>query len=536
MIYLTIDIVQHDAETMSAKIIVIGGGVGGLTAAALLAKAGYDVTVLEAHVYPGGCAGTFYHKGYRFDAGATLAGGFQPGGPHAAVAERLSIKWPISRVDPAWVVSLPDRNVIRWSDSARWQTESAAQMPELVRFWPMQMRAADVAWNFAARIPEWPPANIGDMLRLAGKVRPGLLPLAPLALTTIGSWLDRLGIRDRAARTFLDAQLLISAQVTAAQANALYGAVAIDLPRAGAYHVQGGIGGLAKTLASSLQAQGGRILYRRQATHIEVSAGRAVAVHTNKGERFEADVIIANVTPWALVGLLADAAPKALQKEVAGRSETWGAFTLYLGVTADILPTTSDHFQVVGTYDQPLGEGNSIFISLSDAHDPDRAPPGKRAITISTHTQIAPWRFWHDTDQAAYQARVTDYRDRLLNLAERVIPGLSRQAELILPGTPFAFEHFTRRPGGMVGGFPQTRLFQARGPHTGIANLWLVGDSVFPGQSTAGVTAGALRVAAEIKRDISISVSNQQPARGPSAAALALHRLPGRVAKSDPNH
>jgi phytoene dehydrogenase-like protein len=41
-----------------------------------------------------------------------------------------------------------------------------------------------------------------------------------------------------------------------------------------------------------------------------------------------------------------------------------------------------------------------------------------------------------------------------------------------------------------------------RGPRTGVENLWLVGDSIFPGQSTAGVTAGALRVAAEVVRSV----------------------------------
>ena len=91
------------------KIVVIGAGVGGLTAAALLAKRGFDVTVLEAHVEPGGCAATFFHKGYRFDVGATLVGGFHPGGPHQIVGEQLGITWPIRPVEPAMQVHLPDQ-------------------------------------------------------------------------------------------------------------------------------------------------------------------------------------------------------------------------------------------------------------------------------------------------------------------------------------------------------------------------------------------------------------------------------------------
>ncbi len=78
------------------------------------------------------------------------------------------------------------------------------------------------------------------------------------------------------------------------------------------------------------------------------------------------------------------------------------------------------------------------------------------------------------------------------------LPGLRQGIRLQLPGTPVTFERFTGRPWGMVGGFAQTSLFAARGPRTGLNNLWLVGDSIFPGQSTAGVTLGALRVAADV--------------------------------------
>jgi len=53
------------------KIVIIGSGFGGLSAAAELSRRGFEVDVLEAHIYPGGSAGTFFHKGYRFDAGAS---------------------------------------------------------------------------------------------------------------------------------------------------------------------------------------------------------------------------------------------------------------------------------------------------------------------------------------------------------------------------------------------------------------------------------------------------------------------------------
>jgi hypothetical protein len=56
-----------------------------------------------------------------------------------------------------------------------------------------------------------------------------------------------------------------------------------------------------------------------------------------------------------------------------------------------------------------------------------------------------------------------------------------------------------------VGGFAQTSLWSARSPRTGIPNLRLVGDSIFPGQSTAGVTLGAMRVAADVRRSLPLA-------------------------------
>lgn len=482
--------------TEKSSIAVVGAGVGGLTAASLLLKAGYPVTVLEAHVYAGGSAGTFFHKGYRFDAGATLAGGFSPGGPHARVAEILGLSWPVTPVDPAWVVHLADKTITQWADQAAWEAERRVKLPGTESFWRAQEKLAQLSWDISARDFPWPPGSPGDLWTLARALRPSTLAAAPYLPRTMAGVA---GGQSADFRVFLDAQLLISAQTTADKANALYGSAALDLPRRGVNHVQGGIGNLAGTLAKWFEDHGGALHYRQQVESLRVLPDGSKLLRTKRGMEVHADIVLANLTPWGLAGILGEQAPAGLQRAVDRTPPTWGAFTLYLGLEADALPTgIADHHQVVVDPARPLGEGNSVFISLAGAGDDSRAPAGHRPATLSTHTEIGPWWALKEQDYPAYEARRAAYAERLLTAAERAIPGLGEATRLCLPGTPVTFERFTRRPWGMVGGFPQESLFAARGPATGLPGVWLVGDSIFPGQSTAGVTVGAMRVAREV--------------------------------------
>ena len=490
------------------RVVIIGAGIGGLTAGALLAQAGYAVTVLEAQTYPGGCASTFYHKSYRFESGATVAGGFQPGGPHDVIGSLLDISWPVQRHDPAWVVHLPDREVALTSDNA----DVLAKFPESARFWQTQSAIADLGWKLSAEGLPWPPGDAAEwaqLARVALKYFPADVRLLPFVFSTVHDWMRRSGLNDAAFKRFLDAQLLISAQTTSERVNALWGATALDLARQGVYHVEGGIGGLAETLVSRLEALGGHVEYRQRVTRIALEGRQVSGVYVQQGRRGQqetfipADFVIANTTPWSLDQLLAEESPPRLRREVQQRQPGWGAFALHIGVDARKLPPgLPDHHQVIETLDGPLGETRSLFISMSPEWDTRRAPAHHRAVTVTTHTEVQPWWDVMQQDEAAYYARKEAYAERMLTNIERAIPGFRSSVDLLLPGSPVTYQFYTDRHLGMVGGFPITSLFNVRGPHTGIANLRLVGDSIFPGQSTAGVSLGALRVARDVQRQL----------------------------------
>lgn len=499
------------------RVVVIGAGVGGLTTAALLARAGLHVTVLEAHVYPGGCAGTFYHQGYRFDAGATLAGGFYPGGPMDVVAQALGLDaWPAHPSEPAAMqVHLPDGGTVtRWTDDTRWPEHRAAFGPQAESFFRWQERTADALWNFALRTPPWPTQTPADLISLTragltwlkeGQTISHLPHLLADAFRPVAAHLRHAPER---LRLFVDGQLLIAAQATSQYANALYGASALDLPRRGIVHLSGGMGAIAQTLAQAVCQNGGQVHYRQEVSRIVLERGHPVAVETKRGKSFPADVVIANLTPWNLARLLADHLPPKLRPYANSAPQSiasfdgWGAGMLYVGLDESVIPADFPlHHQVI--VQEPLAEGNTVFLSLSPAWDNKRAPAGRRALTISTHTRLGEWWRLFDHNRSVYEIRKDQLAQRLLTAAEVALPGLRQAAQLILPGTPITFQRFTRRLGGWVGGFPQTSLFRAWGPQLG-SDLWLVGDSIFPGQSTAAVALGGLRVAGSILTELGV--------------------------------
>jgi C-3',4' desaturase CrtD len=145
----------------------------------------------------------------------------------------------------------------------------------------------------------------------------------------------------------------------------------------------------------------------------------------------------------------------------------------------------------------PIGENNSLFVSVSRAGD-GRAPTGQATIIASSFTDVA---LWQQHDQSEYQALKQHYTEqaiRRLGAFFQLTPATIIHQEA---ATPRSFARYTHRLHGIVGGIGQ-RL-STFGPfgfatRTPVQRLWLVGDSVHPGEGTAGVSYAAWTVAHQI--------------------------------------
>jgi phytoene dehydrogenase-like protein len=187
-------------------------------------------------------------------------------------------------------------------------------------------------------------------------------------------------------------------------------------------------------------------------------------------------------------------------ERAAALPQRWGAFTTYLGLPAGLVSDElALHHQVVTDPSAPLGEGNSVFISFSPPGDRSRSREGGRAVTLSTHTDVAGWE--RAAGGGHLEARTADYASRLRAAFDRVAPGAWAAARLIDCGTPLTFARYTGRWRGLCGGVPQTVAhanLRALSHVSGIPGLVLAGDTTFPGQSTVGAALSGLAAARSV--------------------------------------
>jgi C-3',4' desaturase CrtD len=495
-----------NSKSSRKRILVIGAGIGGLTAAALLARRGYDVEVFDQALVPGGCASTFKRRGFTFDVGATQVAGLEPGGIHHQIFTELGIEIPAATYcDPGCAVFLPGETepINMWRDRQKWQQERQRQFPGSEPFWRFLEDLYERSWAFQTRSPILPPRSLWDLWQLLKAVRLDTIGTVPFTFATVGDALRGFGLAgDRRLHTFLDLQLKLYSQVSAEETALLYAATTLSITQAplGLFHLKGSMQVLADRLVESLVRDRGKLHLQHLVTAVEPKDPPQVKISNQRsGETWwqPADHVVANVTVNNLVQLLGDRAPHRYAKRVHKLPTASMAFVVYLGVDrAAIPPGCPPHLQLLADYDSQ----RSLFISVSQSGD-GRAPAGKATIIASEFVPADDWWGEGAKDEQNYQAQKQKYTDRAIaqlgqffNLQDTIVH--------VEAATPRTFANFTGRDRGMVGGIGMR--VSTFGPfgfanRTPIKNVWLVGDSTHPGEGTAGVSYSALTAVRQIE-------------------------------------
>ena len=528
------------ADAPEYDLVVIGGGLGGLATAALAQWLGLRTALLEAHTKLGGCAGYFGRGPYTFDVGATALVGLGPDEPIGALLGVLEVEFS-AEPTRSYRVCLPDRRLEIVTDPDRFVEASIAAFPSseggsaagLRRFWRLEDAVGRALFATAADVPRLPARSLGDLahdLRILGPR--GLLAAATSALT-VQDVLRLLGLnRNRPFCSLIAMLLQDTAQAgpeTVPFANA---AACLHAYRTGMSRPRGGMLALVEGIGRRFADLGGDLRTATLVDRVEVveppesgrdgddEAGPGFVVVTRRRHRLHTRQVAFN--------LPLDLAARLLDRPLAGRvaraerksRAAWSAFTGYLAIDRAAVPDDTPLFhQVLQSYDRPLHDGNNVLVSLSPVDDEGYGPSSVRVATLSTHTRPADWE---GLEADAYRAKKADHEARLLAALARALPNAPNALVHAEFASPRSFRRYTRRTGGAVGGAPVSRSnsnFLAVGPDVMGPGLWLVGDSVFPGQGTMSTVLSAIRVVERIT--------------GVSWTAMRAMPLPSKIRASD---
>jgi phytoene dehydrogenase-like protein len=510
---------------MSRDLIVIGGGVNGLVAAAYFAKAGMKVLVLESRSSPGGPATTEeLFPGFRFNAAGLDAGWLLPDiTKHLRLASHgLELVTP----DTSLFCPLPDGTALTIrTDPAKTAEELARVAPEDARRWPsFTTRLARFA-RFLERLyavtpPQVPDPTGADLLtllqagrRLRGLGRREMFEFLRVAPMPIAEWLDEWFLHDGLKGAIAAGGIVRLLQGPRSAGTAfvlLHHHVGRPAGAVRAVHlVKGGLGNLSRALTAAASGFGAEIRTSAPVREVVVREGRVIGVALETGEHLAAKHVVSAVDPRRTLCGLVDAGhldPEFL-RTVRNIKFRGAVATLHLALSE--LPRFSARAQdgalhgaiciapsldyLERAYDDAkygtISRRPYLEARIPTLSDPGLAPPGRHILSVQV--QYAPYRLngngWDDAARERLADLVTDtlteYAPNLKSavLHRHVVTPLDLEQRYGLSeGHPYHGELtldqiFFMRP---VPGWADYR--------TPIAGLYLCGAGTHPGGGLAG--------------------------------------------------
>ncbi|MBD2298514.1 NAD(P)/FAD-dependent oxidoreductase [Nostoc sp. FACHB-190] len=489
---------QHSAlSTQHSKndVIVIGSGIGGLCAAALLARYGKRVIVCESHTIAGGAAHSFKRRGFEFDSGPSFYCGLS--GTHSLnpvkqILDVLGESLQVIPYDPLGHYHFPEASIAIYSNFQRLHQElqtitpqGAAELQNFVtRLLGLYEGMKDIP-TLALRADWQVIFVLLNYVRSLGK----MLPYLPLVQSSAGTVMDAT-VKDPWVRRLIDVECFLLSGLKAHGTIAPEVAFMLGERGRGVEYPVGGSAAIVNALVRGLERWGGKLRLGCHVEQILIESGKAVGVRLKNGEILSAPIVISNATIWDTYNQLLrpEDLPTAYRQTALNTPAVDSFIHLHLGIRGNGLENLTGHHVVVHDSDQDITTpGNTCMISIPSVWDVTLAPEGHHVVHAYTLEPFAGWE-----RNQGYEAKKQEKAQTLYRALERIIPDIRERVVLELIGTPLTHTHYLRRYQGTYGPAIAAGKGMFPSTHTPISGLYRVGDSTMPGIGVPAVAASGI--------------------------------------------
>lgn len=491
---------------MEYDCIVIGSGVGGLISGLKLSKGKKKILLLEAQPVPGGFATTFRRNGFIFESALHCVDALGPDGEIREFLKEQDIDKQLDFLelnDFARII-YPEHDFV-----ANFKTEDLIDyfkknFPEEKKNIDKLFRAID---RFSRHFDRYRKFDLPSWLEFLFLIFfcPSVISASIL---TAQEFIQKYTKNEKLAAIFTDIWRFVG--LPPSRLSALYFLIVFR----GYYcepsaYIRGSFSELFAAIVSKIRECGCEVRFNSKVIKIMTHKGKQVkSVITAKGEEFYTKAVISNANALdSLTNLVDDENIKAdyLQK-LASLEKSISAFQVYLGlkVPAKSLGMSHQILSINTTYNHDE-DYNYIFnedydncsLEIVDHSqiDPTLVPQGKGSLLIMIFDAYAHWK---DLSQEEYKLRKQKMADKLIERAEKYLPGLSKAIEVTEAATPLTIQRFGLSPEGAIYGFAQTvkqsginRLAQK----TAVGGLFLTGAWTRPGHGAHGCFVSGIEAA-----------------------------------------
>ena len=457
-------------------IVVIGGGLGGLSSAAIFARKGFPVTLVEQHDRPGGYATSFDRAGgkFTFDVSLHATSGVK-GGPMRSVFDEAGILNKVEMVDLPELCRIitPDHDLI-WP-----QRNPDAIIDQLCQIFPDQ--AGGIQGFFAEILGILDEAmKPFDRESWWDKM---FFPLTHKRMwairnETLADVLDR-QVQDQKVRSILSVFWGYYGLPPSKLSGFLYAIATASFMRFGGYYVKRRSQDLSYALMEAIEEAGGKVWLETEAVGITMKDGAVSGVKLNDGRTIKAKAVISNASVPATTRMLPE---EMVSTHASGKARKYldklntyrpslSTFIVWLGLDQEIRDKVKGyeifiepHYDPEESYQGCLAcdpKRTGIGVTIYDNAYPGYSAPGTSTVSILTLSGYEPWRRFEADYFAgrkqAYQEEKERITEELINLAEKwVIPGLRSMIEVKEAATPLTNLRYTKNPEGAIYGYEQS--------------------------------------------------------------------------------